>query len=186
MIDRPDVDGKYPLSGREYYSIRELFGMISALEYTMDDLKARAQLTPGTWRDMCLVMSKAKKVVDELLDTIPQRKLRMIRTDIENTVISVEVRAPHGAKPPRNPDYVCVPSKALDGLLERIVDIDCFACAKRGREIKKCQMRQLIEDTFPYDIPEPDNDGCKFCNCHIDHDDLRSEEDNDAESERVC
>lgn len=184
MLGRPDEDGKFPLSGNEYYAVREIFAVISAFETSMDYLKDRAKLKPGTWRDMKLVSTKSQSAVGELLRTVPLKKIEQIMIELKNTFITVDVRPVRGVKPPKRPDYVYVPAAALDGLIERVMDIDCFACEKRGREIKKCQLRALIEDTFPYAIPEPDNDGCKFCNCHISRDDMRyDEEENHAESE---
>ena len=176
MIGRPDADGKYPLSGREYFAIREIFGLISALAYNGDELKARAQLIPGVWRDFRMVQAKITSVVDAMLRTVPIKKIRMIKEDCANTWINVEVRAPRGVKPPARPDYVCVPSTALDAVIGRVLDIECFACDKTGKEMTRCPVRAVIDDLFPFEIEDPDNDGCKYCNFHIDRADTRYEE----------
>lgn len=176
MLKQKDAEGKYPLSGNEYYAIREIFGVISAYESSMNYLKDRAKLTPGVWRDLCLVLKKSQTALDDLLRTVPRKKLQQMKVDIENTVVSIEVRAPHSVKPKKAPDFACVPITALDNLIGRVMDIDCFACEKSEREIKKCPMKVLIEDTFAYEIPDPEDGRCKFCNFHIDHDDRRYEE----------
>lgn len=176
MIGRPDADGKFPLSGNEYYAIREIFAVISALDSALGYLKDRAKLTPGTWRDLCAVMKLSQKALDQLLRSVPVKKLVQIKSDIERTVVSVEVKPPHGVGLPKDPDFVCIPAPTLDYLIGIVMDIECFACEKRGREIKKCPIRPAIEDTFPFEIPEPENDGCKFCNYHIDHDNKQYEE----------
>lgn len=176
MIGRPDAEGKYPLSGNEYYAVREIFAVISAFESSMGYLRDRAKLTPGTWRDMNLVLKLSQKIIDVLLRSIPTKKLVQIKSDISRTVVSVEVRQPHATGAPKDPDFVCIPAPTLDYLIGIVMDIECFACERRGREIKKCPIRPAIEDTFPFEIPEPENDGCKFCNYHIDHDDKRYEE----------
>ena len=181
MLGKPDAQGKYALSGNEYYAIREIFAVLSAYETSMEFLRDRAKLKPGVWRDMRLVSSKSQNIIAELMRTVPAKKLQLIMTELPNTYITVDVRPPRGAQPVKRPDYAYVPAAALDELICRVMDVDCFACEKRGRAIKKCPLRAMIEDTFPYDIPEPDNDGCKFAGCHIDRADTRYEtEDNDA------
>lgn len=181
MLRQPDSDGRYPLSGNEYYALREIFGIISAFETSHGYLKERAQLKPGTYRDMMLVLKKSQHVLTELLRTIPAKKLGQIMAELKHTFVNVEVRPERGVMP-KQTDYVYVPAKALDDLIERVMDVECFACDKRGREIKKCPLRSMIEDTFPYDIPEPDNDGCKFCGYHIDREDRRFDEKERVES----
>lgn len=185
MIGRPDADGKYQLSGREYFAIREIFGLISALAYNGDELKARAQLIPGVWRDFRMVQAKITSVVDAMLRTVPIKKIRMIKEDCANTVINVEVRAPHGAKPPVPPDYVCVPSTALDDIIGRVLNVECFACDKAGKAMTRCPVRAAIDDLFPFEIEDPDNGGCKYCGYHISHDynGHEEEDNNNAESE---
>ena len=50
MHQRPDEDGRYPLSMKEYTALRTLFGAVNALD--SDTLKERCKLFPGGWRDL--------------------------------------------------------------------------------------------------------------------------------------
>lgn len=171
MLGKPDAQGKYPLSGNEYYAIRLLFAAISSFETEADYLKDRANLKPGVWRDIKLIQAKTLHILDELLHTVPIKKIAQMKTEIRNTFITVDVRPIRDMNPPKRPDYVYIKASAIDSLIERVMDVECFACEKRGREIKKCKLRETIEDTFPYDIPEPNNECCKFCGCHISRED---------------
>lgn len=188
MLGKPDAQGKYPLSSNEYYAIRLIFAVISAFETEVGYLKERTKLKPGTWRDLRLISAKAQKVVDELLHTVPLKKIEQMKIELNNTFMTVDVRPIRSMKTPKRPDYVYIKASAIDGLIGSVMDIECFACEKRGREIKKCPLKEIIEDTFPYEIPDPDNDGCKFCGCHIDHEYNGHEEEDEknAESEQVC
>lgn len=170
MMRQPDADGRIPLTGNEYYAIREIFGMISALELGMGYLQERAHLKPGVWRDLKLVSAKAQSAVSELLRTVPRKKLEQITHDLEHTHVTVEIKPElKCVKPPQAENYVYVSALALDKLIDTVMQFECFACDKAGKDVKRCPVRKIIEDTFPYDFELDEDGGCVFRGCKIEH-----------------
>ena len=68
----PNKD-RVPLSGREYYALRELFGMVSSFNVCAGDLEKRVKSIPDAWRDYRLLMVLSEKLMQKVLDTIPQK-----------------------------------------------------------------------------------------------------------------
>jgi len=150
------------LSGREYNAIRELFGLMSALEKYMSLLKRRAQLQPGCWRDLRLVETKLERGLEGLLRTLPAEKLTQVQKDLQNTQVTVEVKPPAGLPRKMAESFSYIPTQPLEKLIKHVMDYECSMCEKSEKEGRKCKWRQIIEDTFPYNLPQPDSEHCLF------------------------
>ena len=163
MLGNPDEQGRYALSGREYYAIRFLFGMVSCFQESAKILKDRANVASrSTWRDIRMVSSVCDKILDTLLSTIPYRKLAQIKTELSNTMISVDVTHGKGLPAPKKDAMCYVPEKAVESLINNMIDFQCFSCQKSLKEAKKCPYRKSIDDCFPYEPLGDKQDMCRY------------------------
>ena len=168
MNRQPDAEGKYPLSGREYYALRQLFGIASGFETTLGDLKDRAKLTPGTWRDMKMISAVSDKAITALVRSIPTRKLQQVLKELENTVVSVEVRGGAGLPVSKREPFCYAPEKSIELLIQSTLEWQCFACEKSPKQAKKCPYRKAIDDVFPYEQPGDTPELCKYSGLNLE------------------
>lgn len=157
MLSRPDQDGRYALSMREYESLRTLFAAISALDCR--PLKERCDLIPGTWDALTKAKDELFKQMENILNTIPARKLVMIQNELHHSVCKIEVKGPATNA---DPDYVYIPRQSQINLLQRAIQMDCLLCDKNVKECKKCSLYKEIDSCFPYLLEEPNDTLCPF------------------------
>ena len=150
-----------PLTSREYYAIREMFGIVSTFEKTMGYLEKRAKKLPGAWRDMNMISAKGQRLIAALLSTVPADKIKLIEKELHNTVVNVDV-VRRGLPEPKIDEFTYVPQKALETLIDGIVQEQCFLCEKDKRQSKKCPWRKAIEATYPWELPEQYKEHCRF------------------------
>lgn len=157
MILKPDQDGRYALSMREYESLRALFAALTGLN--CDALRSRCDLIPGAWD----AIEQAKKdlftVMEKLMATVPYKKLKSIQHELTHTICRVEVKGPAGAV---TPDYVYLPRQAFVDILQRAIQLDCLLCDKSIGECKRCSLYKDIDACFPYLLEEPTDKLCPF------------------------
>lgn len=163
--ERPD---RTELTSREYYAIRELFGLVSSFERTKGLLEKRAKKLPGTWRDMNMIVAKGMRVMAALLSTVTIEKLKIISKELDNTVVNVDV-VKRGMPQRKADTFTYVPTEALETLLRGIVQNECVFCEKTKREAKKCIWHNAIEATYPFELPELHKEHCRFSGFTIEH-----------------
>jgi len=146
----PDNERK-PLSGREYYALREVFGMVSSFNKCAPDLEKRVRGIPGAWRDFRLLMVLSEKLMGKLLDTIPKKKLGQIKRDLTHTTCEVKVNMDVSGR--MSETYCYVPDAALVSTVKRVMGWECLFCEKRGADVKKCPCRKELEALYPWDFP---------------------------------
>lgn len=146
----PDKD-RVPLSGREYYALRELFGMVSSFNKCAGDLEKRVKTVPGAWRDYRLLMVLSEKLMQKVLDTIPKKKLLQIRRDLSHTTCEIKVGMDVSGR--RAEGFCYVPDDALVNTVERVINWECLFCEKRGSSVKQCPIRKDLEALYPWDFP---------------------------------
>ena len=158
-----DADGRFHFSQREYYTTRELFGFVSALEEWSNVLERRLREIPGGWRDYRLMTTISRKLLVSILKTVPRKKLALIRKELENIEILVNVR---NNVSPKSEDekygFTYVPNAAIERITQRVVDFECMGCEKKGADAKHCQLRKDIEATYMFAYPCPDKKQCPF------------------------
>lgn len=156
MRYQPDTDGRYPLSIREYTALRTLFGAVNALD--SETLKERCKLFSGGWRDLRCAYSLCKKVMENLLCTIPTQKLLSMRRELTHTICEVKIKPPTSSVE----DTVMVSRRALIDLINRAIYMDCMLCEKTAKECKRCQLYKDINACFPYELLDPQDELCPF------------------------
>lgn len=160
------VPDRFPLSGREYYALRELFGVVSTFNNCAGELDKRVRSIPEAYRDYRMIQSVAEKLVRKLLTTVPKNKLVQISKELKYTRIVVEVKPE--ITPSRDDGNLLtyVPQRALERIMEKVVGYECFCCEKAGKDARRCQLRRDIEATYHYDYPD-DGKECPFAGMTI-------------------
>ena len=156
MLGKPDENGKYPLSMREYGALLTLFGMSVLLDD--NKLKDRLMTIPNGWEDMREALRLITLLKDELINTIPEKKVRAIQTELKHAVCELKIN------PPSTYSTGCVYAKqeSIIHLADRAIAMDCVFCEKSAKECKSCQLYKDITDCFPYEMTKPGAESCPF------------------------
>lgn len=164
-----------PLSRREYYALRQLFGIVSIFHSCGADLKDRLAGTREGWRDLRMIQSVSDKLTRSLLNTIPAEKLAMLHKELSHTCCEVSVRMPVGIRGDGDP-ITCVETGPLERMMLRAGSVECFACEKRGKKARACPMRKDVERLLPWGYPEiGKDDACPFADGRIDLEEIMEE-----------
>lgn len=164
-MNRPPEGERTNLSGREYFALRALMGIVSTFATEDQILEKRLKNVPMGWCDIKMIEAKADRLLDAVLATVPQKKLAQIRQEIEHTRVEINViRDVTGA---HKKAFTYVPNDALEWLEEQVVDLNCMMCDKTEKESRKCPIRKNIEALYQYDFPE--RKGCPIAHMNIDH-----------------
>lgn len=158
-----DADGRFHFSEREYFATRELFGIVSTFNKHAGELERRVREIPGGWRDLRLIMALSEKLMTNILKTVPIKKLSAVSRELDSTEVLVNVK--NTIAPPAKTDtdgYTYVSQRALERITQRCVAFECFACQKKGAEIKHCQLRKDIEETYMFEYPKVGKHECPF------------------------
>ena len=150
-----------PLRGREYAALQSLFAAVSHYQELFPVLKDRCREVPGLWRDMRLVDVKTQKILEGVLSTVPREKLRHIMADCKNVKLYIKIEPP-GAVPTVTMGFSYVPTKTLNELLCYVCEHECLMCDKTPVEARKCPVRAMIDKALPHEIPNEDNDRCRY------------------------
>lgn len=157
MLRNPDEHGRYPLSMREYETIRMMFAAVSALD--CDPIHERSDLIPGLWDKIKTLRDEMMQATEELLKTVPAKKLMAMQHELHYTVCKIETKPPSKEA---GRDYIYVPRKAYVELLQRAIQLDCVICDKSIQDCKKCKLYRNIDACFPYLLEEPTDKLCPF------------------------
>lgn len=158
---------RHYLTSREYYVLRELFGLVSAFSTAQDALEKRVRSIPGGWRDMRLIQAVATRLMQNILATVPEEKLMLIRKELAHTKVRVSVERSIGTPDDGTKYFAYVPYNALERIMARVVDDECLCCDKTRDEVLRCQLRKDIEATYPFEYPKRRGE-CPFMGSAID------------------
>lgn len=156
MISKPDADGRYPLSGREYGALKTIIAAVNSLE--TDALNPRCELCENALDDLNTARSLLRKTLDALLETVPVKKLIAIRKEMGCTYCVLKTQ-PIGDVT-NHTVYVDQPSMVR--LMERAISMECFMCERSAKECQRCPLFHDLSACFPYDLLEPSDTLCPF------------------------
>lgn len=158
---------RVPLSGREYYALRELFAAVDGFSRNAQALEKRVRMIPNGYRDLRMLQSVSAKLMRDILETVPVKKLIQIRRELENSEMILRVKPVNPKKNEYDDNLTYVPQQALERICRKAIELECFCCEKKDREAKKCQLRKDIQDTYMFDYP---NNGktCPFAGATFD------------------
>ena len=149
---------RIPLTNREYYALREVFGIVNAFDKCSRDLKNRCQQIPGGWRDLRLICTKAEKLMGDLLHTVPYEKLRTMKAELGQITCEVKCVKDYTGRL-KNEGFSYVPDEALSRVVARLIGYECLICEKSAKQGKRCPIFKDISDLYPWPMP-PRGDRC--------------------------
>lgn len=147
MLHEPDEDGKRMLSGREWDAIRRLQVSLDSLSRSIHLMEDRLKIIPNGWRDIHMLLKRTQMLLNDIYETVPTKHLWMMQREIEHSEIRLTV---HGADSSLPPGVVYVDEKAFLAMLDKIIQMDCWACEKKGKDVKRCEIRKVLFDCLQY------------------------------------
>lgn len=153
-----DADGKIQLSYREYNAIRTIYGAVNAFELYHGQLERRARGVKGLWRDLRLLRWLSKSVLERILKTVPVKKLKQMKAELDNTICEVKVRS---ISNPKRSELMCIERETVLNICKAATEMNCFCCDKTQAEAKKnCQLYKDIQSVFNYEFEKTEQ--CPF------------------------
>lgn len=147
-----DENGKFALSAREYKAVRAIYSAVDALAREHTQLERRCKGYKNGWRDLRCLVKLSEKVLDQVLATIPYKKLLQMQKDLEHTICKIETRGAVGVK---DEGFMYVPEESVIELAKAAMKINCFGCTKTHKEAKKtCDLYKTIQSAFCYEFEE--------------------------------
>lgn len=155
---KADADGRINLTYKEYDALRTVFGAFNALTMYSDRLERRCKSFKNGWRDMRLLCVLAEKIMNNLLQTIPTKKLLQIREELKHSYCIIKVE---GAAGITNNPCMYIRQETLIDICKAAVDINCFGCDKTQQQAKReCKLYGEIQECFGYEFDKTED--CPF------------------------
>lgn len=152
---KQDKDGKYPLSDTEWTAMRTLLASLNAMMWHTEEMRDRARLVPGTYRDLKMLEAKVPQIYNALICTVPDRKRAAIQAELQNSQIQLKVK---GATADIH-SVVYVDEDVFVGLMDRLISMECWSCSKSYKASRKCPIMRAVCDVIHYDKVDQREDG---------------------------
>ena len=122
-------------------------------------LTARAALVPGAKRDMAMMASRIRKLMEGFTATIPPEQLLIYRRALQMASYTVGVRRP--GEPRDEKDYgIWLPWEVMNVLLQGCHD-HCMMCDLDKGQRRACPLKKAL-DTIPNDQPDRSDGDCPY------------------------
>lgn len=152
---KADPDGRYPLSSAEYTALRHVIAAVDALPKQGDALRDRLKLIKYGYRDYKLMHAVAYKLFEKLIATVPYKKIKALRGELDASVCEVRVNA---ASVNRELGLTVVEVDDLMRIANMAIERECFLCSKSAVEGRKCPLYKACVDCLTY-TPDGSEDG---------------------------
>lgn len=145
-----------PLSNKEYYALRNLFGMVNNFNQYAADLKHRCE-SIDVWADYQLLIAMSERLMADLLLTIPPKKLLTMKKDLDHTICECRIAYDYAKRDER--EFTYCSTEAIDELVSMIMNWECLSCDKNAKEARKCRVFKAIDACFSWELA-PNGDVC--------------------------
>lgn len=160
---KKDEDGRLALSFSEYEGLRTIIGAMNALTLYHQRLEKRCRSYRNGWRDLRCLTKLSEKVLLNVLETVPTKRLLALKRELENCYCETKVR---GAATNGKDDFMLVERKNLLKVCEFAVSVNCVGCDKTHKQAKHdCALYKSIQELFNYDFDQ--HDSCPFSDGQI-------------------
>lgn len=129
-----------PANRLETDTFYRVVSSLNSLALAQDDLKARAHLIPGGWRDLRACLALEKKLVHNLLLTFDEKK----RGQIARQMKHMRVRVVFGPEASKEPETVMMDVEDL-AVMMHAASGECRMRMCRPDECNNCQLGQVID-----------------------------------------
>lgn len=171
MLKPKDAEGKIPLTGSEYDELRHIIIAFNELHSRIGAMKERLQTLPMGWCNARMIDVRMEKLVDQILSTVPTKKLQAFRDELRNSKIVLTV----GWDAKKDDCTAYLPEKSLIALLDMLIRRDCWDCELKGKAAKKCPIRTTYLDCLHYEADrEPADGSCEMAGMNSIYDNIVS------------
>ena len=129
-----------PANRLETDTFYRIVSSLNSLLLAQDDLKARAHLIPGGWRDLRACLALMEKLVHNLLQTFDEKK----RGQIARQMKHMRVRVVFGPEASHEPETVMMDIEDLAVMLHAASG-ECRMRMCKPDECNHCQLGQVID-----------------------------------------
>lgn len=136
------------MTGDEREALLRIMAAVDILHKQRDELAARVKLIPGGPRDYGLLASKAQKLYESILETVPDDQLMTLMRNIPHMAYTVGTKK--FSRGDRDSEYgMWISFKALAPISE-VLHEHCMLCTKDTQEQRQCPLAKAL-DTLPSD-----------------------------------
>lgn len=125
-----------------------------------DKLSERAALIPGAKRDLAMMRSVAKKMLDRFARTIPEDQAAMYERALAMVSYQVGVKKPAGSNLNEKEYGMWLPYEIINIFIEAMHD-HCMMCSDDKAQRRACKLRKALY-AIPNDCPPRNDDDCPY------------------------
>lgn len=142
------------LNYREYNGLRDLGAVLSIMAYIGEGLRKRFKDMGTEYEDAYKrITEDVQTLFDGVVHTVPRNRLAGLKQELLHT--KLDIRTDYVGAEHLTDNWICVKESAFVQIAKLAQGVECSMCMKRGREVKSCKLRQLLNDTLPYKTPAP-------------------------------
>ena len=150
-MSRTDPDGKKTPNREENAIMLDLMMLRNSIASHSEAVRERLKAYPYGWRDMRLLWSLVNKLQNQLLNTMPDRRILYYDQMARHGKVIIDIPGP--IPKGRN---ILITEKRLAAITEAAMRGECALCVKDGTEAQRCPIREALLEVAP---PEKVNDG---------------------------
>lgn len=127
---------------------------------TQETMPERTAMIPGGKRDLAMMASKVRKLVERYMDTIPTEQLPIIKRSMASCSYRIGSRRPAEPQQDTKNYGIWLPYEVLNELLEGARE-KCVVCTLDKAQRRACKLKKAL-DTVPNDVREKDDGDCQY------------------------
>lgn len=151
---------KIRLTASERESLIRLNVAYEILDSEGEHLARRFGVIPGGRRDLGMLKAKIKKLMEQVVGTIPDDQLKSYVNSLKMASYTVGIRKPGNMERDEKNYGMWLPFEVINAMLAGCHD-HCMMCPADKAERRACKLRKALE-TIPNDTPDRDDDDCPF------------------------
>ena len=137
------MEGKLPTKPSNRLEMDTFYRIVASLDSLLkgeEDLKARAHLIPGGWRDLRACAALMNKLVGNLLETFDEKK----RLQVARQMQHMRIRVVFGPEASREPEMVMMDVEDLAVLVHAATQ-ECRMRLCKPDECNRCQLGEVLD-----------------------------------------
>lgn len=143
-MSRADEQGRQMPNRQENALMLDLMLVRNTLAKNSEAVRGRLKSVPHGWRDMRLLWHLVNRLQQELLKTMPDRRVAYYDQMARHGQVIIDIPGPI----PRG-RHILITDEHLAALTEAAMRGECTLCLKEGKEKQRCLIRQALLETAP-------------------------------------
>lgn len=143
-MSRADAQGRQMPNRQENALMLDLMLLRNTLVKNGEAVRERLKGAPHGWRDMRLLWYLVNKLQEELLKTMPDRRVAYYNQMAQHGQVIIDIPGPI----PRG-RHILITDEHLAAITTAAMDGECALCLKEGKEVQRCPIRQALLEVAP-------------------------------------